>query len=186
MANHPAAEIFVDADLVRKLLRQQHPSLAQLPLQPIANGWDNYIFRLGSDYAVRLPRRLSAAQLTANEQVWLPGLTAHLPVATSAPVFSGNPSVDFPWPWTVTPWFDGLEVSRQPRDRNVAFAGQLAGFLNAFHQPAPSGYPINAVRGTPLAQRNDAVLSRLDSGMVPHAARVRELWEASQIGRAHV
>ena len=178
MANHPAAEIHVDADLVRQLLREQHPAVADQPLQPVANGWDNYIFRLGADYAVRLPRRISAAQLTANEQQWLPGLTANLPVATSAPVFAGRPSADFPWPWNVTRWFAGVEVSLQPRDRNVALAGQLAEFLNAFHQPAPAGFPYNAVRGIPLVERSPAVLERLASGMVPHAARVREIWEA--------
>ena len=179
MANHPAAEIFVDADLVRQLLREQHPSVAEQQLQPVANGWDNYIFRLGTDYAVRLPRRLAAAQLTANEQNWLPGLTADLAVGTSAPLFAGTPSAAFPWPWNITRWFSGTEVSLQPRDRNMALAAPLAGFLNVFHRPAPAGYPRNPVRGIPLANRNDAVCSRLDSGMVPHAARVRELWEAS-------
>ncbi|WP_341393865.1 aminoglycoside phosphotransferase family protein [Arthrobacter sp. G119Y2] len=177
MATHPAAEIFVDADLVRHLLREQHPSVAEQPLHPVANGWDNYIFRLGADYAVRLPRRLAAAQLTANEQAWLPGLTADLAVGTSAPLFAGAPSDAFPWPWSVTRWFSGTEVSLQPRDRNVSLAAPLARFLNTFHRPAPAGYPLNPVRGVPLASRNDAVLSRLDSGMVPHAARVRELWE---------
>ncbi|WP_104104517.1 aminoglycoside phosphotransferase family protein [Arthrobacter sp. 08Y14] len=179
MADHPAAEIHADADLVRQLLRQQHPAAAEQPLQLVANGWDNYIFRLGPDHAVRLPRRLSAVQLTANEQQWLPSLAADLPVATSAPVFAGRPSEAFPFPWNITRWFDGAEVSLQPRDRNVALAAPLAGFLNAFHRPAPPDYPRNPVRGVPLATRNNAVLGRLASGMVPHAARVRELWEAS-------
>ncbi|GAA3289396.1 phosphotransferase [Arthrobacter citreus] len=179
MANHPPAEIPVDADLVRQLLREQHPSLADQPLQSVANGWDNYIFRLGTDYAVRLPRRLAAAQLAANEQEWLPALTADLSVGTSSPLFAGAPSDAFPWPWNITRWFSGSEVSLLPRDRNIELAAPLAGFVNAFHQPAPAGYPRNPVRGVPLASRDDAVRSRLDSGMVPHAARVRELWEAS-------
>lgn len=179
MANHPPAEMFVDTDLVRRLLQEQYPELADLPLRPVANGWDNYIFRLGTDYAVRLPRRRAAAALTANEQTWLPGLTADLPVATSTPLFAGAPSDAFPWPWNVTTWFPGVEVSLQPRDRNVILARPLAGFLNAFHRPAPAGFPVNPVRGVPLAQRNEAVLERLDSGMVPHAARIRELWQAS-------
>ncbi|WAP51088.1 aminoglycoside phosphotransferase family protein [Arthrobacter sp. ATA002] len=179
MATHPAAEIFVDTGLVRQLLLDQHPALADAALQPVANGWDNYIYRLGTDYAVRLPRRRSAAALTANEQTWLPGLTADLPVGTSAPLFAGQPSDAFPWPWSVTRWFTGTEVSLQPRDRNVALAAPLARFLNAFHQPAPAGFPRNPVRGVPLRDRDDAVRSRLDSGMVPHAARIRELWETS-------
>ena len=179
MANHPPAEIFVDADLVGRLLHEQHPDLADQPLRPVANGWDNYIFRLGTEYAVRLPRRLVAAELTANEQIWLPALTADLAVATSAPLFAGRPSETFPWPWSVTRWFPGTAVSLQPRDRNVPLAAPLAGFLNAFHRPAPSGFPRNPVRGVPLTSRDDAVKGRLESGMVPHAARVRELWEAS-------
>ena len=179
MANHPAAEIFVDADLVRQLLREQHPSLAEQPLLPAANGWDNYIFRLGTDYAVRLPRRLVAAALTANEQAWLPALTANLDTATSSPLYAGKPSEAFPWPWNITRWFPGTEVSLQPRDRNVALAAPLAEFLNAFHLPAPADFPRNPVRGVPLVNRDAAVRERLDSGMVPHAARIRELWDAS-------
>ena len=179
MANHPAAEIFVDADLVRQLLREQHPALAEQPLRPAANGWDNYLFRLGTDYAVRLPRRRVAAALTANEQAWLPALTAPLDTATSAPLYAGKPSEAFPWPWNITRWFPGTEVSRQPRDRNVTLAAPLAEFLNAFHLPAPPDFPRNPVRGVPLANRDVAVRERLDSGMVPHAARIRELWDAS-------
>lgn len=181
MANHPAAEIQVDTDLVRRLLREQQPALADEPLQLVANGWDNYIFRLGTVHAVRLPRRRVAVQLAANEQQWLPGLTADLPVATSAPVFAGRPSEVFPWPWNITRWFAGSEVSLQPRDRNVELAAPLAGFLNAFHRPAPPDYPRNPVRGVPLSARDNAVQERLASGMVPHAARVRELWEAAAV-----
>src|ERR1700742_500773 len=57
----PAAEVDIDADLVRELLRQQHPDLAELPLELVANGWDNAILRLGERLAVRLPRREVAA-----------------------------------------------------------------------------------------------------------------------------
>lgn len=178
MANLPAAEILVDTELVRELLTAQHPELASLPLTFVANGWDNYIFRLGTQYAVRLPRRHSAAELTANEQKWLPRLTRGLAVGTSAPVFCGAPSEAYPWPWNVTRWFDGAEVSLQPRDRNRGIALPLSGFLAAFHRPAPQDFPRNPVRGGPLRGRDDAVGARLDSGMVPHAARVRELWNA--------
>lgn len=84
--NMPAAEIDIDDGLVRRLLADQHPDLAALPLTPVANGWDNAIFRLGADLAVRLPRRQLAADLVVNEQRWLPevGLTPAAPGPGSA------------------------------------------------------------------------------------------------------
>ena len=53
----PAAEVEITDDLVRALLAEQHPDLADLALTPLAFGWDNAIFRLGDDLVVRLPRR---------------------------------------------------------------------------------------------------------------------------------
>ena len=49
MANPmPAAEADVTADLVRRLLAGQHPDLAHLPVEFLANGWDNVMFRVGA------------------------------------------------------------------------------------------------------------------------------------------
>ncbi len=48
-------QIEITADLVRDLLREQHPDLADRPLQVGARGWDNQMWRLGDDLAVRLP-----------------------------------------------------------------------------------------------------------------------------------
>ncbi|MCC9146193.1 MULTISPECIES: aminoglycoside phosphotransferase family protein [unclassified Arthrobacter] len=180
MANLPAAEISADPALVRQLVLEQHPELGGQALRQVASGWDNYIYRLGTEYAVRLPRRRSAAGLTANEQRWLPQLTAGVPVQTSAPLYCGTPCELYPWPWNITAWFDGQDVSLSPRDRNVSLAEPLAAFLNAFHRPAPPDFPRNAVRGGPLSGRDEAVQGRLNSGMVPHAARVQELWDEAQ------
>ncbi|MFI7537958.1 hypothetical protein [Streptosporangium sp. NPDC049376] len=46
--NTPAAETDVDDDLVRRLIRLQHPDL-EGPLTLVANGWDNVVYRLGED-----------------------------------------------------------------------------------------------------------------------------------------
>ena len=180
MVTLPPAEISADPALVRRLVQEQQPALAGQELHQEASGWDNYVYRLGTEYAVRLPRRRSAAGLTANEQRWLPELTADVPVPTSVPLFCGSPSELYPWPWSITRWFDGQDVSGQPRDRNTALAPGLAGFLTAFHRPAPADYPRNPFRGGSLTGRNDSVQQRLDTGMVPHAVRVREYWDRAQ------
>jgi aminoglycoside phosphotransferase (APT) family kinase protein len=51
------AEVEIDERLVRALLRAQHPDLADRPLRLGAEGWDNQLWRLGDDLAVRLRGR---------------------------------------------------------------------------------------------------------------------------------
>ncbi|WP_066302525.1 aminoglycoside phosphotransferase family protein [Arthrobacter luteolus] len=171
------AQLAVDADLVHALLESQHPQLAHHPLKEVGGGWVNYVFRLGPHLVVRLPRRGSVAGLMAKEQRWLPELTASLGTGTSVPLFAGAPEESYPYPWSISEWFDGLDVSLQPRDRNVALAGPLGEFLNTFHRAAPRDYPPNPMVGGLLASRSQAVQDRLRSGMVPHAARIAEIWE---------
>ncbi|HSO04853.1 MAG TPA: hypothetical protein VLQ92_10260, partial [Candidatus Limnocylindrales bacterium] len=66
----PPAEVAVDHHLVRRLLRGQHPDLADLPLRRIGSGWDNAVYRLGPDLTVRVPRRELGARLIAGELRW--------------------------------------------------------------------------------------------------------------------
>jgi hypothetical protein len=68
---HP--EIEVTAALVRDLLRDQHPDLADRHVRLGARGWDNQLWRLGDDLAVRLPwATRSAAALLRKEYAWPP------------------------------------------------------------------------------------------------------------------
>jgi hypothetical protein len=56
----PPSEIKVDQGLVHSLLKDQHADLAHLPIYFEQEGWDNVIFRLGKELAIRLPRRQAA------------------------------------------------------------------------------------------------------------------------------
>ena len=105
--NMPAAEIDIDDDLVRAFSPSSSPTSPTLPLTLVANGWDNAIFRLGDDLAVRMPRRQLGADLVAHEQRWLPDLASRLPLPIPAPLRVGLPSGDYPWTWSVVAWFDG-------------------------------------------------------------------------------
>ena len=73
MQKTPAAEVDIDASLVRALLQAQMPDLAGLSLDFVGEGWDNVMVRLGPDLALRLPRRAVADGLIRHEQRWLPG-----------------------------------------------------------------------------------------------------------------
>ncbi|WP_240629755.1 phosphotransferase [Specibacter cremeus] len=189
MPNMPAAEFAVSGALVRRLLHAQHPDLAGLALVPAGNGWDNAMFRLGDDLAVRLPRRAVAAELMLHELRWLAGITADCPVGVPRIVRRGAPSPEFPWPFAIVGWHDGEPVTTVPPADRDAMAPDLAGFVTAVHRPAPPDAPRNPVRGTPLAARDAAVRARLTRGPARTSARTsaagtwRTAWPACGSGR---
>jgi hypothetical protein len=75
------AEIELTAELVRELLRDQQPDLADPPLTLGARGWDNQLWRLGDYLAVRIPWRTETADaLLLKENTWLPVLAPLLPL----------------------------------------------------------------------------------------------------------
>jgi len=167
----PPAEISLVESDVARLLAAQHPAL-QGPLTRVAHGWDNDVFRLGDHLAVRLPRRAAAARLVEHEQRWLPRIAPTLPVPVPVPVAVGIPQGDYPWHWSVVPWFDGVRaLDLAPEERDL-LAGPLADALLALHVTAPRDAPRNPVRGVPLRERDDAVRPR-----VAGAPAFASVWE---------
>jgi aminoglycoside phosphotransferase (APT) family kinase protein len=155
----PAVEI--DEHLVRRLLAAQAPDLADLPLQFAANGWDNAMWRLGDELAVRLPRRELGAPLLEHEQRLLPVLAPLLPIPIPAPLVDGQPMpARYPWRWSVVPWYAGDRAETHPPD--PAQSASLGRFLAALHAIPPAGLPSNPFRGGPLAIRVDRVAARVD------------------------
>ena len=179
MADSPAAERTLDEADVRALLRHDAPELSDLPLTRVSDGWDNTMWRLGTDLAVRIPRRELAVALISHEQRALPGLgkrLAALGIRTPVPVVAGRPSGAFPWPWSVVPWIDGATAFASSRADNARWAPALATALVALHVPAPADAPHNPARGVPLVDRDDVMSTRLASH--PELPALREAWDA--------
>lgn len=174
----PAAEIDVDIALVKQLLREQHPDLADQPLILLDIGWDNFMFRLGAELTVRLPRRSASAALLAGEQTWLPVLAPGLSLPVPAPHRIGQPSGLFPWHWSILPWFPGVPAAGLSLSREQARL--FAQFLRELHQPAPETAPRSAVRGTPLQLRAAAInerMERLRGGTTCITPGIEAIWQ---------
>jgi aminoglycoside phosphotransferase (APT) family kinase protein len=176
----PVAEFALDNTFVAGLLVDQHPDLAHLPLQAVEAGWDNALFRLGDDLAVRLPRRAMAAPLILHEQRWLPHLTKWLTLPIPAPVRVGIPALGYPWHWSVVPWLTGMAADQHEPD--PAQARPLAAFLRSLHVSAPAEAPANPFRGVPLSQRAatvEARMQRLASTSNLITPQIRRIWQAA-------
>ncbi len=146
MSGAPPADIEITPDLVRQLLLEQHPHLADLPLTEVGSGWDNVMFRLGDHLAVRIPRRTYFAHSIAIEQEFLPKLKLFLPTPTATNI--GKPSDFFPYPWSVVPWLPGENADLAPPIS--AESETLTQFLKSLHQPASENAPYNPYRGCNL------------------------------------
>jgi len=159
---------------VRALLRNQHADLADLELREVDGGWDNQLWRLGEELAVRLPRTERAPALLHTEQTWLPMLAQRLPLPTPVPVRVGKPSSLFEHTWTIARWVEGEPADRAPIT-SIEAADLLAGFLRALHHPAPADAPANPSRGIRLAElRVDGWFDVIAGHAVADAAR--EVW----------
>jgi aminoglycoside phosphotransferase (APT) family kinase protein len=180
VAGTPDAEVDITRELIRHLLGSQHPDLADLPLQEFASGWDNQLYRLGSDLLIRLPRRELGARLIRNEQIWLPQLAEHLPLPVPLPRRLGVPDENYPWHWNIVDYLPGTAADQSPPTEDQA--SRWAEFLRALHSEAPEDAPVNEVRGVPLVQRQSAVEGRMDrladSGF-RLSGQLLEIWHAA-------
>ncbi|MDG4771698.1 aminoglycoside phosphotransferase family protein [Solwaraspora sp. WMMD792] len=177
-------EVEVTAELVRCLLRDQCPDLADRPVRLGARGWDNQMWRLGEDLAVRLPGATGSADaLLVKEYAWLPALAPYLPLPVPVPQRLGEPSVRFPRPWLVTTWVPGTPADRAPVTRARAAAESLAAFLTALHRPAPNNAPTGSGsgRGGPLtdhtAQFTRGLAEVTARGLIDDPDAVHAVWQ---------
>ncbi|MEO0652050.1 MAG: phosphotransferase, partial [Planctomycetota bacterium] len=67
-------------------VRRAWPDLADAPLEPLGIGWDNTVYRLGTERVVRFPHRPIAAGLIEVEWPLLRAIAPRLPL----PIRSGR------------------------------------------------------------------------------------------------
>ncbi|MFJ8038961.1 aminoglycoside phosphotransferase family protein [Kitasatospora sp. NPDC096147] len=139
----PTPDVHTDATeaLLRELLRDQHPDLAELPLHEVAGGWGNQMWRLGGELALRVQRMDTSPAPQLKERHWLPRLAPQLPLPIPVPLRDGAPSDRFPKLWTVVTWIDGTPLDHGGITRTDHAADTLADFLLALHREAPTDAP---------------------------------------------
>ncbi|MBV9155961.1 MAG: aminoglycoside phosphotransferase family protein [Acidobacteriaceae bacterium] len=176
----PAADVQIDEHLVRALIQAQYPEFGELGISPIDSGWDNAIFRLGTEFAVRLPRRALAAELIRHEQRWLPSVAHRASIPVPSPLYVGVPGCGYPWFWSIVPWIRGEPADVTPLRADQA--DRLARFLRALHVKAPAEAPFNPWRGVPLRDRADSLeerMQRLASRNIPISSQIVNTWRSA-------
>jgi aminoglycoside phosphotransferase (APT) family kinase protein len=175
----------IDAALVRRLIAQQFPQWADLPVTPVqVDGWDNRTYRLGATLTARLPTHASYVAAVDKEHAWLPVLGPRLPVEIPEAVAKGAPGEGYPHPWAIRRWIDGRTASHETVTDLPGFAEAIAAFIRALQAVDPTGGPLAGAhsfqRGGPPAYYHDetiealaALKGRIDTDLA------REVWDAA-------
>lgn len=172
----------ITAGLIRDLLRDQHPDLAELPIRHVEGGWGNQMWRLGDTLAVRIQHMATDPGQQLKERQWLPLLAPRLPLPIPVPVRDGAPSERSPKTWTVMTWVPGLPLDRGSITRGEHAADTLASFLRALHVAAPPGAPVDTTghgaHPKDCTAGFEQFFSALDADAVgSDAPEVRAVWD---------
>ena len=127
---------------MRRLVADQFPRWADLPVEPVTGGgWDDWTFHLGPEVLVRLPSAAEYALAVDKEHRWLPELARQLPLPVPVPLGRGEPGAGYPFVWSVYRWLDGEPASADRIADPARFAVELAGFLTALQGVDTTGGP---------------------------------------------
>lgn len=138
------------------MLREQFPQWADLPLRRVTStGTDNAVFRLGDTLGVRVPKVVWPVAAIEHEHRWLPMVAERVPLEVPVPVGLGQPSGDYPWPWTVYPWLTG------DNPRMGCAPDGLVDDLAAFRSALQAAPTVDA----PVAERGGDVLARAEQNI---------------------
>lgn len=146
----------INIDLVERLITEQFPEWSDLTIRPVkSSGNDNRTFHLGEYMSVRLPSAASYVPQVEKEQRWLPHLSKELSLPIPTPLAKGNPTKEYPWPWSINKWLEGETVSHENSKDLNQFARDLGTFLIELQSIDASEGPLagehNFYRGGSIA-----------------------------------
>lgn len=139
------ADVDPDPQIVTRLLREQAPHLADMPVRVSGvSGSSNWVFRIGDNLAIRMPRSDDYVADLSKEVRWLPRLAPELSVAVPDVVAVGQPSAAFPRPWAVVSWVPGDLPLALDGPQQALLAESLGTFLQSLHAVDTADVPAES------------------------------------------
>lgn len=170
-------EIATDVALVRELVRTQFPRWQGLPVREVVHGGtSNALYRLGDEFAVRLPRREWSSGDAAREASVVPVVAPSLPVAVPEPLELGSPTESYPHQWSVVRWVDGVTAPAEAVGEDVPV--RLAELVRALQSVDAGDRPWKTSRGRVSGIEDDAAVRSCIAELGGNP-RLTAIWEES-------
>jgi aminoglycoside phosphotransferase (APT) family kinase protein len=148
----------------------------------VPGGNDNRTFRLGEDFAARLPSAAGYAAAVEKEQRWLPVIARAVSLPVPEPVGAGRPGAGYPFSWSVNRWLPGESAETGPVDDLSTFAADIADFVADLQQVETRGAPAAGAhsffRGASLMHYDEELRRAVGAleGRIP-TARALDIWD---------
>jgi aminoglycoside phosphotransferase (APT) family kinase protein len=131
-------EIEITSLEAKEIIESQFPQLIPVSIAELGKGFDNTVFIVNDHYVFRFPRKGLAVQLLNIENQLLPLLVRQLNIAIPEPIFFGQATKDYKWPFTGYHHVQGESPGVLRNEIRNLSATPLALFLKKLHQ-----FPIN-------------------------------------------
>ena len=182
-----SAEVTVDKELARRLIREQFPQLELRSERLLGEGWDTTVWLVDDEWVFRFPRRAVVIPGIENELAVLPLLAPLLPLQIPNPTLVGRPSEEFQWPFYGCPFLTGRELADAglSDEKRRRLAAPLAEFLRTLHSiKLEVELPVDPVRHADIARRVPRTRERLEelrrTGLWSPPGVVDELLDAAE------
>jgi aminoglycoside phosphotransferase (APT) family kinase protein len=131
----------LDEEIVSGLIAAQFPDLAGRAVTRYGAGWDNQLFRVGSDWIFRFPRRAERVPWLVRETEIM--AIANETMAPAIPVFerAGAPSDAFPCPFVGYRPVPGVGADQALVSGGAGLAADIGALLGRLHRIEPSRVP---------------------------------------------
>lgn len=127
-------EIAITPLEARGIIEAQFPQLMPVSIAELGKGFDNTVFIVNDMYVFRFPRREIAVQLLSIENQLLPLLVRQLNIIIPEPIFFGQATKDYKWPFTGYKHVQGDSPGVLSDESRNLSAVPLALFLKKLHQ----------------------------------------------------
>lgn len=174
-------QVDVDVDVVRRLVGEQFPCWAGLPVTRLASAATvNSLFRLGDGLVARFPLSRDGSDRVAVEAEAAREFAAVCPVPAPRPVALGSPGPGYSLSWSVQTWVPGIDATVLDPSESVAFAEDLVGLLLALRARDTGGRRfVGAGRGGHLPDHDGWMAECFArSEEVLDVPVLRELWSS--------
>ena len=173
------SEVDIDASLVRRLLAEQFPRWADVPIRAVrSTATVNAIYRLGDHLYARLPRVEVWARDLDKEWRWFPKLAPALSLRIPKPVGMGHPAGSHPFCWAIYGWIEGQPYADDLVDDERQAAKDLAQFVVELRRIDPIGAPPGG--RNPLRELDAVTRAAIESarGIIDGDAATAAWWSA--------
>jgi aminoglycoside phosphotransferase (APT) family kinase protein len=159
-------EIVMTIEGAKKIIEDQFPQLKPVQISELGEGFDNTVYMVNGIYVFRFPRKEIAVDLLNIENKLLPLLVNDLSIRIPEPIFLGQPTEAYKWPFTGYHFVQGEApgtLSEELRNQSAKLLGLVFKKLHRFpiEQAEKLGVPHDRFERMNLVKRKEMLLDKI-------------------------